>query len=530
MIMQPQNVMAEKLFADGGTGERTRTLEKIHQLFLDAPAAIAILSGPDHRYALANAAYLELVGRDSASGFIDRPAIEVFPEPQEQSLMKLLDDVYRTGAAFVCKEMPIRLNRTADEEPSEGYFNFVYQPARDGDGLVEGVLVLAIDVTEQVRARQEIATREEQFRVMADSIPQLAWIADPDGGITWYNRRWYDYTGATPEQMKGWGWQSVHHPEFLPRVIARYKHSLETGEGFEMSFPLRGADGNFRLFLSLASPVRDAAGKIVRWFGTNTDVETQQKAEAALRQSEKLAVVGRLASSIAHEINNPLEGVMNLLYLALKTAINAETKMYLESAETELKRVSQITSQTLRFHKQSSSPVPVDIREVLDSVLTLYRGKLARDGIRFHLEVADCPPLICYAGELRQVMANLVGNALDAMPKGGDLFLRARPATNWRNGQPAVRFTIADSGQGMQRETVQHIYEPFFTTKGEVGTGLGLWVTAGIVDKHGGSIHVRSRVQPGRSGTIFTLVFPHAVPGKAGRGPKLMADEMQNSV
>lgn len=288
-----------------------------------------------------------------------------------------------------------------------------------------------------------------------------------------------------------------------------------------MMFPLRAADGSFHTFLTLALPVRDNAGNIVRWFGTNTDMETQQKAEAALRQSEKLAAVGRLASSIAHEINNPLEAVTNLLYLARASATNEDTRSYLNSAEHELDRVSQITSQTLRFHKQQSAAVPTDMAELLDSVLALYRGKLSRDGIELKLEIRDCPPLVCFAGEVRQVLANLIGNALDAMPKGGTLRIRLGPATEWENGQPGIRFTIADTGHGMSSETRKHVYEPFFTTKGETGTGLGLWVSAGIVDKHGGSIHVRSKMSEisggdtpsGKNGTVFTVIFPHTNDG-----------------
>jgi PAS domain S-box-containing protein len=348
--------------------------------------------------------------------------------------------------------------------------------------------------------------------VLADSIPQLAWMANPDGSIIWYNRRWYEYTGTTFEQMNGWGWRSVHNPELLPAVIAKYRDCLTSGEPFEMAFPLRGADGEFRMFLTLASPVRDKAGTIVRWFGTNTDIDSQRKAETGLRQAEKLAVVGRLAASIAHEINNPLEAVMNLIFLARLTAVDEETAGYLRSAEEELGRVSQIASQALRFHKQQSSAMATDMVELLDSVLTLYRGKLARNKIQVKLEKEDCPHMVCYSGEIRQLLANLVGNATDAMPNGGTLRLRVRPVTDWRHKAPGVRVTISDTGHGMSAEVRRRIYEPFFTTKGEIGTGLGLWVSAGIVDKHRGSMHVRSRPDLGKSGTTFTVILPVSGP------------------
>jgi signal transduction histidine kinase len=266
------------------------------------------------------------------------------------------------------------------------------------------------------------------------------------------------------------------------------------------------------MFLTLASPVRYASGKIVRWFGTNTDIDAQRKAETGLRQAEKLAVVGRLAASIAHEINNPLEAVMNLIFLARLSAVDEETAGYLKSAEEELGRVSQIASQALRFHKQQSSAIATDMVELLDSVLTLYRGKVARNKIQVNLEAADCQPLVCYSGEIRQLLANLVGNATDAMPNGGTLRLRVRPVTDWRHGEPGVRVTISDTGHGMSPEVRRRIYDPFFTTKGEMGTGLGLWVSAGIVEKHRGSMHVRSSIDVGKSGTTFTVILPLAGP------------------
>jgi signal transduction histidine kinase len=265
--------------------------------------------------------------------------------------------------------------------------------------------------------------------------------------------------------------------------------------------------------------------KLYGGFGTNTDVEAQREAERALLQSEKLAVVGRLASSISHEINNPLAAMTNLIFLARSTASNEKTKRYLEIVEEQLARVAQIITQTLRFYKQQSDANSADPAELLDSVLTLCRGKLSNNEIRLKLEVEKCPRLICYAGEVRQVLANLVRNALDAMPKGGTLRLRVRPGTDWRSGRQCVRFTIADTGHGMSPETERRIFEPFFTTKGEIGTGLGLWVSAGIVEKHKGNIRVRSSTRPGKSWTAFTMTIPYS--GSATNQGGLMSNPIE---
>ncbi|HZC43159.1 MAG TPA: PAS domain-containing protein, partial [Acidobacteriaceae bacterium] len=437
-IWEADAVERERQLRETAEAERGQ----IRELFLNAPAGIMVTTGPEHHITLANRQYVELIGRSSAAEIVGKPIREAIPELEDQSFFGWMDEVYRTGAPFIGREVMARLRRGSGGKEEDTYFDFVYQPHRGADGRTDGLLIHAVDITDQVRARQQIETREEQFRALADSIPQLAWMANPDGGIIWYNRRWYEYTGTTFDQVQGWGWQTVHDPNLLPSVVKQFKRSLHSGEPFEMTFPLRGADGVFRMFLTLASPMRDKAGTIVRWFGTNTDVDAQRKAETGLRQAEKLAVVGRLAASIAHEINNPLEAVMNLLFLARLSAVDEETANYLRTAEEELSRVSQIASQALRFHKQQSSAVATDVPELLDSVLTLYRGKLARNKIQVKVETSDCPHLVCYSGEIRQLLANLVGNATDAMPNGGTLRLRVRPVTDWRQAEPGVRVTI----------------------------------------------------------------------------------------
>lgn len=505
MVQREVELLAE------AEGERIR----IRELFMEAPAAIMMLQGPEHKIILVNERYVRLLGPKSESDLRGKQLAEAVPEIVEQGFIKLLDEVYRSGTPFFGNEVNAQLDREHSDQNPERYFNFVYQPTRNGAGGVDGILIHAVEVTDQVLARREIESREEQFRVLADSIPQMAWMANPDGDLFWYNRRWYEYTGSTIEEMRGWGWQSIHKPELLPRIIEEYKHSLTSGEPFNMTLPLRGADGQFRDFLTLAMPVRDASGKIVRWFGTNTDVDAQRRTEEALRRSEKLAAVGRLASSIAHEINNPLEAVTNLIYLAKSQTTDGEVMGYLESAEGELNRMAQITTQTLRFHKQLTAPVLTDVADLLRSILPLYKSKLLQLGVELVVKTAECPPLMCYSGEVRQVLANLVGNAIDAMDRGGKLCLRLRPGTDWRGRSTGVRITVADTGHGMTPHTMKQLYEPFFTTKEMLGTGLGLWVSAGIVEKHGGSLRFRSSTREGRSGTVFALYLPHEVKTKS---------------
>ena len=623
------------------------------------------------------------------------------------------------------------------------------------------------------------------FRVVADSMQDLAWIAHPDGFIYWFNHSWYTYTGTTPEQMEGWGWQTVHDPVSLPAFMTKWQASIDSAQPFDMVFPLKGADGIFRPFLTRAIPGKDSAGKVLHWFGTNTDISREVEATTALRlsearfrtatqavnailwtndaagkmsgpqpgwstftgqsepeyrgygwsaavhpddagptlqaweiavkerrlfafehrvrrhdgvfrlcsiralpvlddaghviewvgvhtditeeqetrsalhqtvtalqeqqeilevaqmvgqvgywrlrpsipelflssgsrhllslpltgeitveqalssidpsdrstveaalenalitgeylvefrtnvaqaeqldlagalgqqpqvppqrwirsigrvfaaqsdspylvgkvvdithekrsaaaliQAEKLAVAGRLAASIAHEINNPLEAITNLAYLLAHSPLDPESAQLVESLQSELRRVSHITTHTLRFHRQSTRDSLVDIAGLIESVLALYEGRLRNYNIRVHSRLCATRKITAFDGDLRQVLANLVGNAIDAMqaaPEPRILFLRSADALHPATRKPGIRITIADTGTGIATAHLRHIFEPFFTTKPETGTGLGLWISHEIIAKHNGSLRLRSCQDPALHGTAFHLFLP----------------------
>jgi PAS domain S-box-containing protein len=376
--------------------------------------------------------------------------------------------------------------------------------------LVDAFNGMLVEIHKRDLALQE---SEQQFRTLADSIPQLAWMAEPDGSLFWYNHRWYQYTGTSAEEMAGWGWQSVHDPETPQDVLRKWRASLASGKPFEMIFPLRGADGTFRQFLTLAMPVRDAQGNVVRWFGTNTDITEQRRSEQALRQTEKLAATGRLAASIAHEINNPLEAVTNLVYLARRQPTNVEK--YLKLADQELDRIAQITKNTLGFYRDSTSPAEVDISTILEEVLSLYARKIHFKRITLRPDYGNGLKVMGYPGEIRQIFANLIANAIEALSEEGFLAIRASKVHRLNgDGPPGVRVTFLDNGSGIAPAHRKKIFEPFYTTKKDVGTGLGLWLTQNLVTKHHGSLHVRSCVQPGRTWTAFSVFLPERPPKK----------------
>jgi C4-dicarboxylate-specific signal transduction histidine kinase len=240
-------------------------------------------------------------------------------------------------------------------------------------------------------------------------------------------------------------------------------------------------------------------------------------AQEALLRSEKLAVTGRLAASIAHEINNPLEAVTNLLYLMHSDLTPEQRHWMLNEAEQELSRVTEITKQTLRFYREPSQPGPTEVGPVLDSVLKLYRSRIASADVRVNRELlSSFATVLSSPGELRQILANLIGNAIDAMRGGGCLRIRISDFAKADEESRSVRITVADNGTGIASSVLPTIFEPFVTTKGETGTGLGLWVTSEIIKKNGWKIRVRTSRSPNRSGTAFSIIIPQiAVPQPA---------------
>lgn len=258
------------------------------------------------------------------------------------------------------------------------------------------------------------------------------------------------------------------------------------------------------------SPLRNEHGGITGASIIARDITDAKRAEAALRITEKLATVGRLAATIAHEINNPLEAVSNVLYLLEShPEIGPEGRKYVQLAQQEISRIAHIVKQTLGFHRESPHPVPINMAALLESVLDLYRRRIDEAGVAVRTRFDTPDAVLGFPGEMRQVFSNLIGNAVEAMPSGGKLAIHVRRARDFRDRRrKGVRITIADSGTGISRESLPHIFEPFFTTKGEKGTGLGLWVSQGIVVKHGGSMRVRSFTGPENHGTAFCVFVP----------------------
>ncbi len=382
-------------------------------------------------------------------------------------------------------------------------------PIRDKGGhIVAGVLALT-DVDEEKRAEQKLRQAHDRLAIAQTTAKMADWEWDLINDRVILSPQAERLHGFAPGRFNGDFdiWMNSIFAEDRERVRAAMRSAIETGSNHETDYRTAREDGTTRWLLSKAIVQREEHGIAQRLMGVSMDISTLKQAQEALLQSEKLAAAGRLAASISHEINNPLESVTNLLFLVSGDQnLQASTRRFVEQAEQELARVSHIATQTLRFYRQSTKPTSADVSTLLDSVLTLHRGRFANMQVEVDRQYRTTTPLLCFEGELRQVFTNLVGNALDAMfGKEGRLVLRTSARHNWKNGKKGIRVTVADTGSGIAPEIQARIFEPFYSTKGNRGTGLGLWVTKEIIAKHHGVVKVRSRQG---KGTIFSIFFP----------------------
>ncbi len=364
-----------------------------------------------------------------------------------------------------------------------------------------GLVMLAYYILREMSLREkhahEIREREERFRITLTSIGDAVIATDQSGRISFLNTVAESLTGASLAQARGRDIAEVFpiFNEFTGAVTQNpVKRVMNEGRvvGLANHTVLKHPDGYLIPIEDSAAPIRDEKGNLIGVVLVFRDVTNERKSQELLRKSEKLTAAARLSATVAHEINNPLEAVSNLIYIAKQSAIaSPDLVNHLTLAEQELERVAHITRQTLGFYRESTQAEKIDIPALIESVLRLYSNKLQSKNIRIERDFADCPSLIAVPGELKQVVSNLVSNALDAVPVNGCIRFDLRSVEDTNGG--SVQMIIADDGPGIPPENVDRIFEPFFTTKKDIGTGLGLWVTREIIERHGGTISVESR-------------------------------------
>jgi PAS domain S-box-containing protein len=432
--------------------------------------------------------------------------LQKYIHPGDQPhVMAVINEAIRTKSIFELEHRVLRV------DGSVGWTFSRAIPLLDANGEIVEWFGAASDVTERKQAEETLRETEEQFRALANSIPNLAWWANSDGYITWYNRRWYEYTGTTPEQMEGWGWQSVHDPKMLQKVLERWKASIATGEPFDMEFPLLGADGVFRTFLTRVMPLKDSVGQVLRWFGTNTDISVMKQAEERLmsvladleRSNKELEQFAYVAS---HDLQEPLRMISSytqLLAQRYEGQLDEKAHKYIDYAVDGAVRMQGLINDLLaysRVNTQGKSLETVDSHSVLGTTLRNLAVDIEEN--RAIVINDDLPIVRADATQLSQVFQNLISNSIKF--RGADL---PRINISARDVGHEWIFSVQDNGIGIEAKYVDKVFVIFqrlHTRKEYPGTGIGLAICKRIVERHGGRIWYES--EPGKGVTFyFTL-------------------------
>lgn len=431
---------------------------------------------------------------------IGLPLSQVFniiDEVTREPVVSPADKVKTSGAVEGLKNHTILLAK----DGRETHIANSSAPIYDENVELAGIVLVFRDIGERRAAEKQRDALSQELSQVLDVTRDAVLSIDRNWRITYMNPNAKRAAGPLGEIGRNF-WKCF--PDTVCQgspYVENYYRAMDEGlpGAFEAFYPAP-------LEIWVAVTVRPTDSGITLFF---SDITEAKRMTAALLQNEKLAAVGRLASSIAHEINNPLESITNLLYLASTTDSLAEVRSYLKSAETELQRTSAITSQTLRFHKQASRPTSVTCQDLLSTVLEMHQARISNSHVHVEKRKRAHAPVLCFDGEIRQVLSNLVGNAIDAMHgSGGRLLLRSREGTDWRSRRKGLIITVADTGAGMSQATLQKAFAAFFTTKGMNGTGLGLWISKEILDRHHGRMLLRSSQRPTYTGTVFSIFLP----------------------
>jgi PAS domain S-box-containing protein len=518
------------------TAEQIRSERRFRGLLEAAPDAMVVISG-DGEIVLLNLQTEKRFGY-SRNELIGQKVTNIVPKGFAEPLAVV--------AARAAADAPIQHIRRGIElcgrrkDGSEFPVEIMLSPLESGEEIL--VTAAIRDISERKIAERALREGEERFRNMANNISQLAWMADADGSISWYNERWFEYTGTDLEEMSGWGWQKLLHPDHLARVVARIAKCFQSGDVWEDTFSLRGRDGIYRWFLSRAVPIRDTDGKVLRWFGTNTDVSDIREVEEILRQrsadlqvevteriraeeqmrlAKEAAEVANQAKSeflanMSHEIRTPLNGVIGMTELTLDTYLSSEQRNNLETIKLSANSLLRVINDILDYSKIEAGKVELEaiafnLLDCAEEALKNVVSQADEKGLELICDFAPNVPEVVEGdpGRLRQIILNLVNNAIKFTHRG-EVTLKAEVQSEDQH-TCIVRFSVTDTGIGIAPEKQGSVFSAFTqadssTTREYGGTGLGLSISGRLVAMMGGEIWVESEV--GRGTTFhFTVRF-----------------------
>lgn len=463
--------------------------------------------GADGTILWANQAELQMLGY-AAEEYIGRSIAEFHADPAT-----IADILKKLHAGEQLADYPARMRCKDGSARDVLIRSSVYRE----NGRFVHTRCFTVDVTERKRAEEALRASEERFRSLSACSPLGVFMTDTAGNCTYTNARCQAICGFTAEEAQGMGWSNFVHPEDRGRVLVDWTAKAAGGEEYEAEFRWQRGDEPVCWTRVRSAPLTSDRGELVGHVGTVEDITARRRTEEALRRAEKLAAAGQLAARIAHEINDPVQTLTNLLALiAYKQRQAPGAAPLLAMAEEEIRRVGRITRQMLSFESEAAEPAAVGLRDAIEDAreqLVAQHGAAAK---HIRVEYRDTGEVAGHATELRHLFCNLLANAVEATrtPRGVvRVRLRAvrEPGGARREG---FRIVIADNGRGLRKDVRARLFEPFVTTKAEKGSGLGLWVARGVAEKHEGTLRVRSSTRRGRSGTVVAVFLPGARRGE----------------
>jgi len=484
--------------------------ERLQALFRQAPGFVCVTRGPEHVFEVVNPRYLQLVNQRNVLGQRVRDAL---PEVVEQGYIALLDRVLRTGQPYVGRSAHVTLAGEAGAPATEAFLDFVYQPLLDAQGRVSGIFTYGHDVTEQQRA-------QEALLAFSNSIPAIAWEAAPDGAVERFNSQWQAYTGQPQEQALGQGWTDALHPDDRRGVEEAWERSRAAATEWSAEMRLRRHDGAWRWFLTRAVPQRDAAGRVLRWFGTTTDIDDARRATQALEAADRQK--DEFLATLAHELRNPLAPLRSAVHLLSMPA--APEKARVRAVEIVGRQVSHmarllddlIDIARITQRRLVLKPEWVRVQSVVDSAMEAALPAAQAKRHVLGAQVQD-PQQWLHADPVRlaQVLSNLLNNACKYTDPGGRITLEVASEAG------ETVFTVTDTGIGMSAQALENVFAMFAQEqtaleRSEGGLGIGLALAKGLVELHGGRIRAHSE-GPG-TGSRFEVRLPQAVRGEGHLG------------
>lgn len=491
--------------------------QKLHSIFMAAPAAISIVYGPDYIYSLVNSSYSNLIGdRD----YIGKKLLDIVPEAENQEIMKVLDNVYKTGVAFIGKEYPVMLDSEGTGNLKTYYFNFIYQPIFDSNKNVEGIISFGFDISESVLARKNteylleqlniekeaLKNSEEMFRFLANNIPQFVWIANSKGKLEYLNQRWYDFTGLSFENTKNIGLSKILNPEQVDEIYNKWNHSMKTGEPYEIECQYKNVNDNkYYWFLTQAMPLRNENNEIIKWFGTSTNINHHKEIERKLRTvNEELNSFTYIAS---HDLQTPLRTIssyLGLIQRRLKNKLSEEESNLLNIVLNANGTMKTLIEDLLAYSKSGSEQKnlhKIDLNNVIKDVLLLLDDSIKTTNAK--IMISKLPLVNANYSQMIQLFQNILSNSLKYVSSDVEPIINISCETK----DNCYFISITDNGIGIETEYYERIFEPFKRLHGPekyTGSGIGLATVKRIVENHNGSINVESKLG---KGTTFIICF-----------------------